>query len=396
MLSDRQLFLQHVGQTSDYPSMIEAERAEGIYIYDKNGKEYIDLCSGVSVSNIGHRHPKVIEAIKNQLDKYMHLMVYGEYVQSPQVSYAKLLTEQLPVKLNSIYFTNSGSEATEGALKLAKRYTGRSEIISMKDSYHGSTHGALSVLGNEYFKNAFRPLLPDIKFINFNKISDLQNITEKTACVILEPIQSEAGVVSPENEYLSKLRERCDKTGTLLIFDEVQTGFGRTGHLFAFQKYNVVPDILTIAKSMGGGLPLGAFIAEKKIMDSLKNNPMLGHITTFGGHPVSCAAALASLKIILEQNIISKVVEKGELFKNNLKNDKILSIKGEGLLLAVELATKEDVLTFSKNKIKVGLLTDVFLFAQNKFRIGPPLTITNDEIIKTCKLINQTLELSNK
>ncbi len=388
MLTDRQLFLQHVGQTSDFPSMVEPERAEGIYIYDKDGKEFIDLCAGVSVSNIGHRHPKVVEAIKNQLDKYMHLMVYGEYVQSPQVQFAKLLTEQLPETLSSVYFVNSGSEATEGALKLAKRYTGRSEIISMYDSYHGSTHGALSVLGNEYYKTAFRPLLPDVKFINFNNITDLENITERTACVILEPIQSEAGVIVQENDYLEKLRERCTKTGTLLIFDEVQTGFGRTGHLFAFQKYGVVPDILTIAKSMGGGLPLGAFISAKDIMDTLKNNPMLGHITTFGGHPVSCSAALASLNVMLDENIISTVKEKGELFRNLLKNnDKILSIKGEGLLLAVELESEEAVLKFAKKKIEVGLLTDIFLFAQNKFRIGPPLTITKIEIIKTCKLI---------
>jgi len=393
MLSDRQLFLQHVGLPSEYPSMVEAERAEGIYIYDKNGKEYVDLCSGVSVSNIGHRHPKVIKAIKNQLDKYMHLMVYGEYVQSPQVQFAKLLTDQLPENLSSVYFVNSGSEATEGALKLAKRFTGRSEIISMKNSYHGSTHGALSVLGSEYYKTAFRPLLPDIRFINFNNIADLEQITELTACVILEPIQSEAGAVVPENDYLKKLRERCTQTGTLMIFDEVQTGFGRTGHLFAFQKYGVVPDILTVAKSMGGGLPLGAFISAKNIMDTLKNNPILGHITTFGGHPVSCSAALASLNVLLDEKIISTVAEKSELFKKLLKNnDKILSIKGEGLLLAVELESNEAVLKFAKKKIEVGLLTDIFLFAQNKFRIGPPLTITKDEIVKTCKLIERALE----
>lgn len=392
MLSDRQIFLQHVGQTSDFPSLVEPERAEGIYIYDKNGKEYIDLCAGVSVSNLGHRHPKVVQAVKNQLDKYMHLMVYGEYVQSPQVQFAKLLTSLLPKNLSSVYYVNSGSEATEGALKLAKRFTGRSEIVSMTNSYHGSTHGALSVLGDEYFKTAFRPLLPDVKFIDFNNEADLEKITTRTACVITEPIQSEHGVLLPENDYLKKLRQRCTETGTLLIFDEVQTGFGRTGELFAFQKYGVVPDILTVAKSMGGGLPLGAFIASKEIMDSLKNNPVLGHITTFGGHPVSCTAALASLQVLLDEKIISSVKQKGELFKKTLKSREIVSIRGEGLLLAVELASEEEVFKFSRNKLKFGLLTDVFLFARNRFRIGPAITITDEEIVKTCNLIDKTLE----
>ena len=391
MLSNRDVFLQNIGQTSNSPLLLEIERAEGIYLYDKAGKKYIDLCSGVSVSNLGHRNKKVVQAVKEQLDKYMHLMVYGEYIQAPQTKYAKLLTANLPEKLNSIYFVNSGSEATEGALKLSKRFTGRSEIISMKNSYHGSTHGALSVLGNEILKTAFRPLLPDIRFIEFNNILDLQQITKKTACVILEPIQSEAGVILPKNNYLQKLRNRCNETGTLLIFDEVQTGFGRTGHLFAFQKYNVVPDIFTIAKSMGGGLPIGAFVSSKKIMDSLKSNPMLGHITTFGGHPVSCATAHASLDILLKENIISKVIEKGNIFKKNLTNNKIKSISGEGLLLAVELESKEHVLKFIENAVKYGLVTDIFLFAQNKFRVGPPLTITKKEILETCELIDKAL-----
>ena len=391
MTTDRQFFLQNIGQTSNNPMLFEVERAEGIYLYDKTGKEYIDLCSGVSVSNLGHRNQKVVQAVKNQLDKYMHTMVYGEYIQAPQIKFAKLLTANLPSQLSSVYYTNSGSEATEGALKLAKRFTGRSEIISMKNSYHGSTHGALSVLGDEYFKRAFRPLLPDIRFIEFNNQAHLQQITEKTACIILEPIQSEAGVVLPTNNYLSKLRERCTQTGTLLIFDEVQTGFGRTGHLFAFQKYNIIPDILTIAKSMGGGLPLGAFVSSKEIMETLKSNPMLGHITTFGGHPVSCAAAHASLDVLLSENIIPKVVEKGNIFKQNLNNSKIKSIKGEGLLLSVELADKQQVIKFIEKAVEIGLLTDIFLFAQNKFRVGPPLVITKDEIIKTCKLIDKVL-----
>ena len=393
MLTDRQIFLQNIGQTSDNPLLLEIEMAKGIYLYDKTGKQYIDLCSGVSVSNLGHRNEKVIQAVKNQLDKYMHLMVYGEYIQAPQVKFAKLLTNNLPTQLSSVYFTNSGSEATEGALKLSKRFTGRSEIISMKNAYHGSTHGALSVLGDEYFKRAFRPLLPDIRFIEFNNVDNLQQITNRTACVILEPIQSEAGVILPTNNYLTKLRLRCTQTGTLLIFDEVQTGFGRTGNLFAFQKYNIIPDILTIAKSMGGGLPLGAFVSSKEIMDTLKSNPMLGHITTFGGHPVSCAAAHASLEILLSENIIPEVIEKGNIFRQNLTNSKIKSINGEGLLLAVELESKQQIIKFIDKAVEVGLLTDIFLFAQNKFRIGPPSIITKEEIIKTCKLINKAIEV---
>jgi len=392
MLTNRQIFLDNLAQTTDSPLMLEIERANGVFMWDKDNKRYFDLISGISVSNVGHCNPKVVEAIKNQVDKYMHLMVYGEIIQNPQTQFAKLLTSNLPQNLSSVYYTNSGSEATEGALKLAKRFTGRSEIVSFKNAYHGSTNGALSVMGNEFFKQAYRPLLPDIKFINFNNFDDINQITRKTACVIIEPIQGEAGVVLPVENYLQTLRNKCNETGTLLIFDEVQTGFGRTGKLFAFQKYNVIPDILTIAKGMGGGMPIGAFVSSKQIMNSLTFNPLLGHITTFGGHPVSCAAALASLEFILENNIIEQVEYKNELFKNNLKNPKIQSIIGEGLLLSIDLKSEKRVKDLITEGLKLGFLTDWFLFNAEKFRLAPPLIITESEILESCKLINLALK----
>ncbi|WP_372756139.1 aspartate aminotransferase family protein, partial [Labilibaculum sp.] len=320
MITNRQLFLQHVATTSDFPIALEIERAEGIYMYSPEGKPYLDLVSGVSVSNLGHGHPRVRQAIKDQVDKYMHLMVYGEFIETPQVKLAKLLADNLPGNLNSVYFVNSGSEANEGAMKLAKRYTGRSEIIHFTRSYHGSTHGALSVLCDEEMKNAFRPLLPDIRMIEFGELADLDQITERTACVILEPIQSEGGMIIPSKEYIQTLRKRCTEMGALLIFDEVQMGFGRTGKLFAFEHFDVVPDILCLAKSMGGGMPIGAFISSKEILDSFKSKPMLGHITTFGGHPVCCAAANAALEVLLEENIVADVQRKGELFVSLLKD----------------------------------------------------------------------------
>lgn len=393
MITQRQLFLNHVGQTSPFPLGIEVEKAKGIYIYDIYGKKYTDLVSGVSVSNIGHRHKKIVKAVKKQLDKYMHLMVYGEYIQSPQVKFAELLTKNLPEKLNSVYFVNSGSEAIEGAMKLAKRYTGRSEIIACKNAYHGSTHGALSLMSSEYFTQAFRPLLPDIKFMDFNKKTELNKITKKTAAVIIEVIQAEAGIILGDYEYISKLRKKCYETGTLLIIDEVQTGFGRTGSLFAFEQYNIVPDIIALAKAMGGGMPTGAFISDKKIMSCLSKNPVAGHITTFGGHPISAAAAFANLKFILEKNIIKDVEKKGKLFLKNLKNKNIKSIRGKGLFYSVELENHKAVKKFIKEGLKTGLLTDWFLFSNNRFRIAPPLTITKKEILKTCKLINITLEM---
>ncbi|MDQ3191182.1 MAG: aspartate aminotransferase family protein [Bacteroidota bacterium] len=394
MVSQRQLFLNHLAQTSDAPIGLEIVKAQGIYLEDISGKKYMDLISGISVSNVGHRHPKVLEAIQEQLDKYLYVMVYGEYIQSPQVTYAKILTDLLPFSLNSVYLTNSGSEANEGALKLAKRHTGRTEIIAFKNAYHGSTHGALSVMGNETFKSAFRPLLPGISFIEFNNPDELNNINAKTACVIVEPVQGEAGIIVPENDFLKKLRAKCTETGTLLIFDEIQTGFGRTGSLFAFEQFDVVPDILTTAKGMGGGMPIGAFIASKEIMSSLMENPVLGHITTFGGHPVSCASAKASLKVIIEENLIAQVKEKENLFKDLLKDDKIKSIRAIGLMIAIEF---ED---FSLNKkvidkcIENGIITDWFLFCDNFMRIAPPLTITKEEITQACSVILKSIKES--
>lgn len=391
-MTERELFFRHLGLPSSEASALHITKAEGIYLYDKDGREIIDLCAGVSVSNIGHRHPEVLEAVKKQLDDYMHIHVYGELLQSPQVKYAKKLSDQLPERLDTVYMVNSGSEANEGALKLSKRYTGRSQLISFKKAYHGSTHGALSVMGDEYFKSSYRPLLPDIKMLEFNNVADLEQITEKTAGVIVEPVQAEAGVIAPRDNFLQKLRHKCNETGSLLIFDEVQTGFGRTGELFAFQKYKLVPDIMTIAKAMGGGMPIGAFVASHKIMESLQSNPILGHITTFGGHPVSAAAAYASLEVILNNKLFDEADNKGEIFIENLNKKKIKSISKVGLLLAVELEDSETISRFIKLAEKNGLITDAFLFAPNKFRIGPPLTITYEEIEKTCNIINKTLD----
>ena len=394
MITHRQLFLDHVAQTSDFPLMLEIDKAHGIYMFDKDNKSYIDLISGVSVSNVGHTHPKVVEAIKNQSERYMHLMVYGEYIQSPQVDYAKKITSLLPKNLDSVYFVNSGSEAIEGALKLAKRYTGRTEIVAFKNAYHGSTHGSLSVMGNESFKNSFRPLLPDIKFLEFNNEEDLNLITEKTACVLIEPVQGEAGIRLPFNNYLLKLRNKCNETGTLLIFDEIQTGFGRLGKLFAFMEFDVIPDIMTIAKGMGGGMPIGAFISSKEIMSSFKNNPILGHITTFGGHPVSCAAALASLNVLLNEDLIAQVKTKGELFKKYLNHPQIKEIRGTGLFMAVELENFEQIQRMIKAAIKRGLVTDWFLFHDSAFRIAPPLIITEQQIKDACSILNESINES--
>ncbi|MDR3227299.1 MAG: aspartate aminotransferase family protein [Prevotellaceae bacterium] len=391
-LNLRTLFLQHVAQTSDFPMCVEVARADGIYIYSPDGKAYIDLIAGVSVSNVGHCHPKVVEAVKLQAEKYMHVMVYGEYVESPQVLYAKRLTELLPANLSSVYFVNSGSESVEGALKLAKRYTNRTEMLSFKNAYHGSSHGAVSVMGNEEYRNSFRPLLPDTRVINFNDEIDLNQITERTACVIAEPIQGEAGIIVPTNDFLKKLRKRCDEKNVLLIFDEIQTGFGRTGKLFAFEQYNVIPDILCVAKSMGGGMPLGAFISSNKIMSALKTNPALGYITTFGGHPVSCAAALASLNIIIDEKLLQQVNEKSNLFRQLLTHKKIKEVRGEGLFFAVELACSQLRERFINKGIEHGLLSDWFLFCDTAFRISPPLTITNNQIKEIVNIINSILD----
>lgn len=392
MISQRQLFFQHVGQTSQAPLALEIEKAEGIYMYGTDGKKYIDLVSGVSVNNVGHRHPKVVEAIKNQLDSYMHLMVYGEYIQSPQIQYAKLLTDNISDKLNSVFFVNSGSEAIEGAMKLAKRYTGRAEIISFKNAYHGSTHGALSLMNDENLTQAFRPLVPSISFLDFNNTKQLNKITRKTAGVVIEVIQAEGGIIPANIDFIKKLRKRCSETGTLLIIDEIQTGFGRTGKLFAFEHFNIVPDIIAIAKGMGGGMPIGAFVSDLKIMSSLTHNPMLGHITTFGGHPVSAAGALASLKVILNENLVPEANRKGQIYIDALtKHPKVKSVRGKGLFLAFELDGADSVNKVISKGIELGFISDPFLFDNARFRIAPPLTITDEEIQLSIELVIKAL-----
>ncbi|MBC7655366.1 MAG: aspartate aminotransferase family protein [Oligoflexus sp.] len=387
MLSHKQLFLLNTAQTSDFPRLLEIEKAEGCYLYDPSGKKYLDLVSGFAVSNLGHRHPNIVKAIKDQVDKYLHITVYGEYIQAPQVLFAQKLASVLPQNLSSVYYTNSGAEATEGALKLAKKHTNRSNIVAFHHSYHGSTHGALSVMGNEEYKQAYRPLLPDISFININAYADLETITNQTAAVIFETIQGEAGVRVPDKEYLKALRKKCDETGTLLIFDEIQTGFGRTGKMFAFENFDVIPDILLLAKGMGGGMPIGAFISSKKIMDVLKDNPILGHITTFGGHPVSCAAGLATLNTIIEENLFANVPEKEKLFRSLLIHPKIKEIRGMGLMLCLQLDSFKQVEAISKTCVENGVIIDWFLHCDTAMRIAPPLIITNEEIAFSCKVI---------
>jgi len=340
-MNQRELFLRHVAQTSSAPLALEITRAEGCYLYDAEGKKYIDLIGGISVANTGHRHPKVIEAIQKQLDAYLHVMVYGEFVESPQVQYASLLAANLPETLSSVYFTNSGAEAVEGAMKLAKRATNRTKIIACNHSYHGSTQGALSILGSEYWRNAFRPLLPGIVHATYNEAGLISAIDSQTACVILETVQAEAGIVAPKKEWLQAVRKKCHETGTLLVLDEIQTGFGRTGKLWGFEHFDVVPDILLLGKALGGGMPLGAFVASKALMMELAYNPVLGHITTFGGHPVCCAAGMAAMKVLLEENIIDKVKEKERLFLSLLKHQKISAVRSEGLLMAVEFDSFE-------------------------------------------------------
>ncbi|GAA4336899.1 aspartate aminotransferase family protein [Mucilaginibacter gynuensis] len=391
MLTLRQLFLANNAQTTHFPLLLEFERAEGVHIYDAEGKAYIDLISGIGVSNLGHSNPYVINAIKEQLDKYMHLMVYGEYVQTPQVRFAEKLVAVTPDNLQSVYFVNSGAEAVEGALKLAKRYTGRSQIIACHNSYHGSTHGALSVMGNEEFKQAYRPLLPGVGFTRFNHLEDLQSITEQTACVIIETIQGEAGIRVPDIAYMQALRKRCNETGTLLILDEIQAAFGRTGKTFAFEHFDIVPDILLLAKALGGGMPIGAFMSSAEIMSSFKENPILGHITTFGGHPVCCAGGLAALEVLLNENLIVQVAEKEALFRKLLVHSAIKEVRGKGLMLAIEL---ED---FDLNKkiidrcIENGIITDWFLHCSNSMRIAPPLIISHDDIKKACSVILEAI-----
>jgi len=380
-LSNRQIFQQHLAKASVVNDPIEIVKAEGIYIYGDDGRQYIDLVSGVSVSNLGHSNPVVIEAIKQQADNYMHLMVYGKYVQSPQVQLTKKLVDYLPDQLNSVYLVNSGSEAVEGALKLAKRITGRREIIAFNNAYHGSTHGALSVLGNEEMKNAYRPLLPGISFCKFNNYETVDKITENTAAIIMEPVQTEAGIILGDLDWLLAIREKCNETGTILIYDEVQLGFGRTGKLFAFEKFNIVPDILCLAKAMGSGMPIGAFISSTDNMSKLTHNPELGHITTFGGHPVSCAASLAGLNIILDENLPEKADNLGKLTVNELAtHPAIKEIRRIGLMIGVEIKEPYNVNQLIKIFQKNGLIVDQFLFNETSFRIAPPLTVTEEEI----------------
>ena len=391
-MNQREIFLRHVAQTSAAPLALEIIKAEGALLYDVNGKKYIDLIGGINVANVGHRHPKVIEAIKNQLDAYMHIMVYGEFVETPQVQYAKLLTEHLPASLNSVYFTNSGTEATEGAMKLAKRFTGRTQIVAFNNSYHGSTQGALSIIGDEYWRNAFRPLLPGIFHFDYNSVEAINSINEETACVIVETVQGEAGIIAPSKDWMQALRKKCAETGTLLILDEIQTGFGRTGKLWGFEHFDIVPDILLLGKALGGGMPLGAFIADQKVMTVLTDNPVLGHITTFGGHPVCCAAGMAAMKVLLDEKLMKEVKKKEELFKSLLIHDKIRSVRSFGLWLAVEFDSFETNKKIIDMCIANGVLTDWFLFAANCLRISPPLMISVEEIKIACKDILQACD----
>lgn len=390
-MNNRQLFLSHLAQTTDFPLMIEIEKAEGVFLYGPNGEKYMDLISGIGVSNIGHRHPNVLAAIHDQLDKYLHLMVYGEYVQQPQTLLAQALVNTLPDSLNNVYLVNSGSEAIEGALKLAKRFNNRREIISCVDAYHGSSHGALSVGGNELFRRAYRPLLPGIRNITYGEIEQLELITTDTSAIILETIQGEAGVRIADKEYFMALREKCNQTGTLLIMDEVQTGFGRTGKFWAFEHFNIVPDIVVCAKGMGGGMPIGAFITSKKIMDVFKENPLLGHITTFGGHPVSAAASLATIQTITEGNLIKQVEEKATMFKRLLVHPKIKEIRSKGLMMAVAFDSFEVLKPIIDRCIENGVITDWFLYCDNAMRIAPPLTINFEEIQEACQCILQSI-----
>ena len=391
-MSLRNNFLQHIAQTSLAPIGLEMASAKGIYIYDTNGKAYLDMISGFSVANIGHSHPKVIEAVQQQASQYMHLIVYGEYIQQPQVAYAKMLTDLLPSSLNCVYFTNSGTEATEGAMKLAKRVTNRSKIICFNKAYHGSTQGALSVMGDEYFRNAYRPLLPDILHFDYNSEEAIEAINSDTACVIMETVQAEAGIVKPNKEWITAIRQKCDEHCTLLILDEIQAGFGRTGSLWAFKQYDIVPDILLLGKALGGGMPLGAFIADKKLMDCFTYNPVLGHITTFGGHPVSCAAGKAGLEVLLDGKFIESVERKEALMIELIQHPAIADKRSCGLWMAIEFDSFNTNHAVIKKCIEKGLISDWFLFNDKSMRIAPPLIITESELREMCRLVVESIE----
>ncbi|MBQ4540529.1 MAG: aspartate aminotransferase family protein [Alistipes sp.] len=392
----RKQFLRHVAQTSPSPQLIEVERAEGVFFYTPEGKPYYDLISGVSVSNVGHANRAVVEAVQRQAAEYMHIMVYGEMVERPQVEFARLLAQTLPSPLDSVYFLNSGAEAVEGALKLAKRYTGRTEMISMRRAYHGSTHGAMSMMGTpegEEWKSAFRPLLPDTKAIRFNHKEDLKQITERTACVLCEPVQGEAGVRPPEDGFLQALRERCTEVGALLIFDEIQMGMGRSGEMFAMQRYGVTPDVVCLAKALGGGMPLGAFVSSQEIMSTLTHDPVLGHITTFGGHPVCCAAGLAAMRYLIDNKVVEDVERKGAMYEELLRDHPaVREIRRSGLLLAVELGASDKLYRLMDLFIEEGILSDWFLYCDTAFRISPPLVISDEEIGDSVRLIRKCLD----
>jgi acetylornithine/succinyldiaminopimelate/putrescine aminotransferase len=385
-------FLKYQAQTTPHPLAMEISHAEGSYIYDTNNKPHLDFVAGVSACTLGHKHPKVIEAIKNQLDKYLHVMVYGEYIQEPTVALTKLLAKHLPESLETTYLTNSGTEAIEGALKLAKRATGRSQIISAKYAYHGNTMGSMSVMGFEERKQAYRPLVPDVHFITFNNCDEIQQITRTTAAVILETIQGAAGFIEPKSNYLAKVRTRCDEVGALLILDEIQPGIGRTGKLFSFEHYNCIPDILVTGKGLGGGMPIGAFTASRGMMSTLKDHPKLGHITTFGGHPVIAAAALATLKEVTESKLMKQALEKEQLIRRHLKHSLIKEIRGKGLMLAAIFPSADIVNEVILKSQKEGLILFWLLFEPKAIRITPPLTISNDEIIKGCDIILNVLD----
>jgi len=393
MRSNRALFLQHLAKTNEAPLSLEISRGEGVYLYDEKGKAYLDLIAGISVSSLGHNHPELVGAVQEQAGQYMHTLVYGEMILEPQVKLAALLAKHLPDSLSSVYFVNSGAEATEGAMKLAKRYTGRTEIISAKNAYHGSTQGALSLISDRYFTGNYRPLLPNIRHIEFNNTDDLPTISKQTAAVIVETVKAESGVHPPTNDYLKQLRKRCDEVGALLIFDEIQVGCGRTGSLFAFEQYGVEPDILLLAKAFGGGMPLGAFVASEELMHSLTHNPILGHITTFGGHPVCCAAGLRSLEILTsDKSIVDSVKAKEKLFRDLLKHPAIREIRSAGLLMAVQVADFDFVFSVIKYCLANGLITDWFLFNDSAIRIAPPLIITEEEIRQACQILLAGIE----
>jgi acetylornithine/succinyldiaminopimelate/putrescine aminotransferase len=392
MPSIRQIFLSNIAKTNEMPLMLEVERAEGMYIYNTNGKKYMDMNSGISVSSLGHCHPNVVNAVKKQVDKHMHTMVYGEHIQSPQVKYASLLTSLLNENLEQVYFVMTGTETIELAMKLSRKHTGRSEIISCSGAYHGSTYGAEALRSDYDFTRNFAPGVPGIRHIHFNKADQLKYITEKTACVIMEAVQAESGVIIPQNEYLKKMSARCKETGTLFILDEIQTGFGRTGHLFAHQKYGVSPDVLLIAKSMGGGMPIGAIVSSKEIFASIMKNPNLGHITTFGGHPVSCAAAFATLETLISTAHIDQVLEKEALIRKHLVHPIIKEIRSSGLMMAVELTKRKYLKHVVAKCFEEGLLIDWFLFNNRSFRLCPPLIISKDQILEACEIFNKSMD----